>query len=215
MNEPIRRVPVSFLRQLGIALAILIAGPAPVVGLPAIAPETSNGAKPGAFALPDFALDPARKSHLASLPALRNTLERAALDGGAVVVNFFASWCPPCQPEFKALVELDTKYRGAGLAIVAVNLFEDWEGAAVDGLRLKRFLDRYAPRFPVVRGSDETKRLFGDVARIPTVLIFHRSGAPALRFIHLENAAKTHLALDELEAGIREALRSDEPQSRL
>src|SRR5512145_3456225 len=141
-----------FLRQFCIALTILIAGPAPVGGLPAIAPETSTGAKPGAFALPDFLLDPARKSHLAALPTLRNTLARTSIDGRVVLVNFFASWCPPCHPEFKALVELDAKYRGAGLAIVAVNLFEDWEGAAVDGPRLTRFLDRYAPRFPVFRG---------------------------------------------------------------
>ncbi|HSE77961.1 MAG TPA: TlpA disulfide reductase family protein [Alphaproteobacteria bacterium] len=204
-----------FLRQFCIALTILIAGPAPVGGLPAIAPETSTGAKPGAFALPDFLLDPARKSHLAALPTLRNTLARTSIDGRVVLVNFFASWCPPCHPEFKALVELDAKYRGAGLAIVAVNLFEDWEGAAVDGPRLTRFLDRYAPRFPVVRGGEETKRLFGDVARIPTVMIFYRSGAPALRFVHVEDAAKTHLTRDELEAGIRQALRSDEPNSRL
>ena len=42
-----------FLRQLCIALTILIAGPAPVSGLPAIVPETSSAAKPGAFALND------------------------------------------------------------------------------------------------------------------------------------------------------------------
>ncbi len=177
---------------------------------PALAAERT-----GAFALPDFALDQGRKTHLASLPALRNRLDRASLDRGAVLVNFFASWCPPCHPEFTALVELDARYRGAGLAIISVNLFEEWDGASVDGPRLKRFLDRYAPRFPVVRGDDETKRLFGDVARIPTVMIFHRSGAPALRFIHIEDAAKTHLTQDELEAGIREALRLDEPRPRL
>ena len=199
-----------FLVALGslIALSAMVGGPAPVS--PALAEE-----KTGAFALPDFALDQARKTHLAALPALRNGLERTSLDGGAVLINFFASWCPPCHPEFKALVELDAKYRGAGLAIVSVNLFEEWDGAAVDGPRLARFLDRYAPRFPVVRGSDETKRLFGDVARIPTVMIFQRSGAPALRFIHIEDAAKTHLTQDELEAGIREALRLDEPRPRL
>ncbi|MCI0431350.1 MAG: TlpA family protein disulfide reductase [Rhodospirillales bacterium] len=161
-----------------------------------------------AFALPAFSLDEPRKAHLADLPALTNALDRDLLEDRAVLVNFFASWCPPCRAEFPTLVELDAKYRGAGLTIVSVNLFEEWGGGS-DGPRLKQFLDGHAPQFPVLLGAEETKALFGGVTRVPTVMIFEHSGAPVLRFVHLNGAEKTHLSEAELEAAIRTALRLD------
>ena len=180
-----------------------------VLGEPRLVASASAEERADAFALPDFSLDEPRKAHLAALPALSNALDRAALDGRAVLVSFFASWCPPCQPEFQALVELDAKYRGEGLTIVSINVFEEWAGG-IDGLRLKQFLDRHAPQFPVLRGSDATKGLFGGVTRIPTVILFERSGRPMLRFVHMNGAEKTHLTEAELEAAIRTALRLDQ-----
>lgn len=48
----------------------------------------------------------------------------ADLAGRPVWVNFWASWCPPCQEETPVLRAMDQRYRDAGLAIVAVSVQE-------------------------------------------------------------------------------------------
>ena len=52
---------------------------------------------------------------------------RVALDdlsGDIVVVNFFASWCPPCQQETPILRELAERYRDDGLEVIGISVQE-------------------------------------------------------------------------------------------
>jgi thiol-disulfide isomerase/thioredoxin len=42
--------------------------------------------------------------------------------GHVVLVNFWATWCPPCVAEYPSLVKLDQKYRKQGLDVIAVSL---------------------------------------------------------------------------------------------
>ncbi len=62
------------------------------------------------FALPDLDGQPV---HLADF------------QGHVIVINFFATWCPPCNEEAPLLQELYTEYREAGLTILGVDLLED------------------------------------------------------------------------------------------
>ncbi len=181
----------------GAALGLIVGGrPLPVRGHSAIT------------------LDAARLSHLRGLAPLSNAMPApAAYAGRVVVVNFFASWCPPCHPEFQALVALERTHRAQGLSVIAINVFEDWEGAARDSARLGRFLDRYRPDFPVVQGDDATKAMFGDVRRIPTLFVFARDRRALHHFIHEENSAKTHLSPSELGSLVIAALSEPTPAS--
>jgi cytochrome c biogenesis protein CcmG/thiol:disulfide interchange protein DsbE len=81
-----------------LALAGAAAGPAPKVGEPA----------------PDF-----------TLPNLRGEpVQLAGLQGRPVLINFWATWCPPCRAEMPDLDEV-ARERGAGLVVLAVNLEEE------------------------------------------------------------------------------------------
>lgn len=154
----------------------------------------------------DIALDETRRAALAELPAIANGPDSAkALEDRVVVLAFFASWCPPCHPEFDALKAVDEGYRARGVSVVAVNIFEDYIGGG-DRSRLAGFLAAKAPGFAVLGEGERVAPLFGAVDRIPTLFVFGRDGRPALHFVHGRGAKKTHASLEEIEAAVRAAL---------
>ncbi len=143
-------------------------------------------------------LDASLRAAMSSLEPLTPT-PLPALEGRVTVVTFFASWCPPCHAEFQHLNRLQARFADRDVAIVAINLFEDFGGLSSPA-KLTRFLKRTAPTFPALRGTDATGVAFGDVTRIPTVFVFDRTGQPLWRFVHAEGATKTHATFDELAA---------------
>jgi len=97
------------------------------------------------------------------------TLRLSDLQGKAVLVNFWATWCQPCRSELPHLVAAYDRYRQEGLEIVAVNLQEDEDTIA-------GFVEEFGMQFPVVidRSGDvsDEYRVIG----IPTSYFIDRSG---------------------------------------
>jgi cytochrome c biogenesis protein CcmG, thiol:disulfide interchange protein DsbE len=90
---------------------------------------------------------PARVGHPApnwsesSLPG--PSLSLASLHGKAVYLNFFATWCPPCNEEAPAIDALQRKYGPQGLQVVGVDVLENARKAAL-------FRDEHHLSYPVV-----------------------------------------------------------------
>ncbi len=156
----------------------------------------------------------------AKAPVLDQTLKRAigkmtplngkkipALDNRGLIIAFFASWCPPCRPEFAELNTLRQMYSPDDVSIVAINLFEDFFNDD-SGLRMKRFLGKTRPEFTTVRASNDAfiTQSFGGVDRIPTLYVYDRTGQPVYTFIHQKGAAKTHATALEIAPQIQKFL---------
>ncbi len=58
----------------------------------------------------------------------------------------------------------------------------------------------------VLSGIEQVAQLFGDVTRIPTLLVFDRNGRPSFHFIHEEGAKKTHAGLSEITAAVERVM---------
>ncbi|MEM8948876.1 MAG: TlpA disulfide reductase family protein [Pseudomonadota bacterium] len=143
---------------------------------------------------------------LGKLPIIRgDAVSEGALHRDVVLVAFFASWCPPCKYEFPHLNTIQKAYGDQGFQVIAVNVFETFDGLSTPA-KLEAFLDDVDPRFPILKGDAETRRIFGNLDRIPTMFVFDRDGAPAFVFRHEWDAEKTHLTEEELRSVIEPLL---------
>lgn len=79
--------------------------------------------------------------------------------GKVMLVDFFASWCAPCQKSFPVMEELHKEYSGKGLVIVAISL--DKKKADLD-----RFLKKHPTSFNILR--DANGKLAGEL-KLPTM----------------------------------------------
>ena len=148
--------------------------------------------------LTDIQLDSEFHQQLQSLPHLHGPDVTAELfDQKVVIVTFFASWCIPCVKEFQHLSQLHTHFHEHGVEILAVNLFEDFDGLS-DQKRLAAFLKRTAPPFPAIKGNDAVSQHFGTVRRIPTLFVFNREGKLVYRFINERQSSENSLNLAAL-----------------
>ena len=114
------------------------------------------------------------------------TVSSADFKGKVVVLDFWATWCPPCRAEIPGFIELQNQYGKDGVAII---------GASVDGrdeiAAVKKFAEKLGVNYPVVLADDDTVRAFGGVDAIPTTFIIDREGRIVSR--HLGFTEKTEL----------------------
>ncbi|MEM8647850.1 MAG: TlpA disulfide reductase family protein [Pseudomonadota bacterium] len=127
------------------------------------------------------------------------------LSAKPVVVTFFASWCPPCTDEFKALNQVRAAYPADKATIVAVNLFEKW-GGKENPARMAKFLKRTKPNFYVVKGNTKIAEAFGNIERIPSLVVYDPKGKEIWRFVHLRGAEKMSATAEEIQAALDKAL---------
>jgi thiol-disulfide isomerase/thioredoxin len=104
------------------------------------------------------------------LPDLAGTpFTLAQVDGQVVLVNFWATWCPPCRKEMPALQRLSQRLGGEPFAVLGVNVGEDQE-------RIEDFLQSLPlpPGFPILLDrSGDASRAWG-VRVVPTTWVIDR-----------------------------------------
>lgn len=104
---------------------------------------------------------------------LEGTLPSTA--GRVVLVDFWASWCAPCQVSFPAYARLQADYAARGLVIIAVSV--DQQPAA-----FAAFVRKFHPPFPAVRDRIQSLVRTVDVPTLPASYLIGRDGN--VRFVH-------------------------------
>jgi len=87
--------------------------------------------------------------------------------GKVVLVDFWATWCPPCIKEVPHFVSLQKKLGPKGFQIVGVSLDE---GSAV----VEKFITKFDVNYPIVMGNQKLVELYGGVQAIPTTFLLDK-----------------------------------------
>ncbi len=115
-----------------------------------------------------------------TLPTVNgDTLSLSDLQGNVVILNFWATWCPPCRAEIPSFIELQKEYGDQGLTIVGVAL--DKPEAVV------QFYKDNHMNYPVVFGTREVAAAYGGITGIPTTFILDRKGRIVKKFIGMRS----------------------------
>jgi thiol-disulfide isomerase/thioredoxin len=99
-----------------------------------------------------------------------NLVSSEQFKGKVVVVDFWATWCPPCRAEIPGYVKLQEKYGKDGLVVVGISL--DQQGPGI----VKEFMAKNKMNYPVVMGDEAVAQSFGGIEAIPTTFIIDRAG---------------------------------------
>ena len=96
------------------------------------------------------------------------TLSLASLQGKAIYLNFFATWCPPCNQEAPAIDALQRRYGNRGLQVVGVDVLENARKAS-------QFRDGHHLSYPVVIDGGALRDQY-DVNGLPVHVFIDREG---------------------------------------
>jgi thiol-disulfide isomerase/thioredoxin len=99
------------------------------------------------------------------------TVQLSAYRGKVVLLNFWATWCPPCRAEMPELIKLQKEYGARGLQIVGIT-YPPSQRAEVS-----RFVSRLKVNYPILLGTRATPLLFNLAdAPLPATVIIDRDG---------------------------------------
>ena len=164
------------------------------------APETPRGAQPPRASLP---MPPAESAHrTAERRGAWTTLDgrRAGLEdyrGQVVVLDFYATYCPPCKEEIPHLVALQRRYGPQGFKVIGLNV-----GGPEDRPKVPEFVRLYGIQYELAEPDPETTRLFlADNSAIPQTFVLDRRGRLVRHFVGYDPEVAS-----ELERAVADAL---------
>ncbi len=167
MKKPLifARIAVAALSVLGMVCAAIYAGRVVAAGGKS-APQDpiENPASVIRFASNPTPLPPFLVNDLDG-----NAVSTAALGGKVVILNFWATWCPPCREEIPEMIELASRFKDR-LQIIGVSEDDDPPG------RVRDFARHMGINYSIIMGSSELEDEYGGVPALPTSFVIDTHG---------------------------------------
>ena len=112
--------------------------------------------------------------------------------GKLVLLNFWATWCPPCREEMPLFSGWQRELKGKGLQVIGVSMDDD-------ATSVKEFVAKYPVAYPIVMGDVKLAETFGGVLGLPLSYLIDAQGRVVARY-------QGEADLSRMEAKIREVL---------
>jgi thiol-disulfide isomerase/thioredoxin len=163
-------------RTLGIVIVVAVVAVAVVLAITAGGGSSDGGAATGSGSSADVAV---------LAPA---DFELAAYAGEPLVVNFFGSWCAPCNME---AADLATFSQQSGVQIVGIAVNDTEEDALA-------FMDEYGLSFPIVMDDNSLGAEYG-ITGVPTTIVFDAQGRETDRLVGASSLDQFNAALAQAQ----------------
>jgi cytochrome c biogenesis protein CcmG/thiol:disulfide interchange protein DsbE len=168
------RRTLNTLMALGLTLA----------GLTPVALPTPAEAKAALGPAPDFTLPRSLDGKPFKLSSLK---------GKVRLVDFWATWCPPCRKEIPSFIALQKKYQAKGLEVIGVCIEQD----AND--KVNAFAKEQGINYTSVISSQEVEAAYGGIRSIPTTFLVDRQG-------HIVKKYVGETPMEDFEADLKKLL---------
>lgn len=129
-----------------------------------------------------------------------NAIKLSDYRGKVVVLDFWATWCPPCIESVPQLVRIAKENQQRGIEIIGLHIDDRGRSKPED---IRKFIDQYNVNYTVAFASDDlfTSYLGFDKTNIPQTLVFDREGRAVAHLVGYDrNLAK------ELDEAVNKAL---------
>jgi cytochrome c biogenesis protein CcmG/thiol:disulfide interchange protein DsbE len=103
--------------------------------------------------------------------------------GKVVVLDFWATWCPPCVKEIPHFIELYEQYKDKGFAMVGISV--DREGVSV----VKSFAGKHRINYPILMTDGQVDKAYGGITGIPTTFVIDRAGNIRQKYVGYRDKA--------------------------
>lgn len=94
------------------------------------------------------------------------TVKLSDFSGKAIILDFFASWCPPCREEVPGFIELQKSYGPRGLSVIGISLVSLREA--------KEFAAKFGINYPVLIDDGKAGIAYGPIRSIPTTFVISK-----------------------------------------
>lgn len=106
------------------------------------------------------------------------TLSLSDYSGKIVIVDFWATWCPPCRKGIPEFVELKSEFADKNVEVIGISLDDKKIQAEVE-----KFIVDYKINYPVVWGNESVKYKYGGVRSIPTTFVIDTEGNVVSQYV--------------------------------
>ena len=101
----------------------------------------------------------------------------SALKGKVVMLDFWATWCPPCKAEIPHFIELQNAYGPKGLEIIGLSV--DQEGPEV----VRAFVREHGVNYAMAMAGQDLVQRYGGIRGIPTTFLVDKEGRVAKKLV--------------------------------
>jgi thiol-disulfide isomerase/thioredoxin len=151
-----------------------------------VSEQLTSASAPGGRAKLRFIKDPGTVQRMVLKTIDGKTLDSNDFDGKVVLVNFWATWCPPCRDEIPDLIKLQQRYKDH-LLIIGVSSDE----GPVD--MVSKFVAAHNMNYPIVMETPELTAMFPGIYALPTTFTIDPNMKMVQKHIGRLNAAQVEL----------------------
>ena len=129
--------------------------------------------RPGGKAAPSFTLQDLNGK----------TVSLSDFKGKVIVLDFWATWCPPCVMEIPHFIELYDQYKDQGFEMVGISL--DHQGISV----VKSFVRKYQVNYTILMTDGRVDKAYGGIPGIPTTFVIDAAGNIRQKYVGYRDKA--------------------------